>query len=81
MDAFTTLSGIAVVCAVLFAISGNLGLLIERYCGTVGARFGARLRAWLEADLKAALRVQEFVCTAGEGRSFTVEGYDATPRT
>lgn len=29
--------------------SGNLNLLIERYCGTVGARFGARLRAWLPA--------------------------------
>ncbi len=29
--------------------SGNLHLLIDRYCGTVGARFGARLRAWLPA--------------------------------
>jgi chitosanase len=29
--------------------SGNLHLLIERYCGAVGARFGARLRAWLPA--------------------------------
>lgn len=29
--------------------SGNLHLLIERYCTTVGARFGARLRAWLPA--------------------------------
>jgi chitosanase len=29
--------------------SGNLHLMIERYCGTVGARFGARLRAWLPA--------------------------------
>lgn len=29
--------------------SGNLHLLIERYCSTVGARFGARLRAWLPA--------------------------------
>jgi chitosanase len=29
--------------------SGNLGLLVERYCATVGARFGARLRAWLPA--------------------------------
>jgi chitosanase len=29
--------------------SGNLHLLVERYCGTVGARFGARLRAWLPA--------------------------------
>ena len=27
--------------------SGNLHLLIERYCATVGARFAARLRAWL----------------------------------
>lgn len=29
--------------------SGNLHLLLARYCGTVGARFGARLRAWLPA--------------------------------
>lgn len=29
--------------------SGNLHLLVERYCATVGARFGARLRAWLPA--------------------------------
>lgn len=29
--------------------SGNLHLLIARYCGTVGARFAARLRAWLPA--------------------------------
>lgn len=29
--------------------SGNLHLLVERYCGAVGARFGARLRAWLPA--------------------------------
>jgi chitosanase len=29
--------------------SGNLHVLIERYCSTVGARFGARLRAWLPA--------------------------------
>lgn len=29
--------------------SGNLHLLVARYCGTVGARFGARLRAWLPA--------------------------------
>lgn len=29
--------------------SGNLHLLIQRYCATVGARFGARLRAWLPA--------------------------------
>lgn len=29
--------------------SGNLHLLIDRYCGTIGARFGARLRAWLPA--------------------------------
>lgn len=29
--------------------SGNLHLLIARYCATVGARFGARLRAWLPA--------------------------------
>ena len=27
--------------------SGNLHLLIERYCATVGARFAARLRPWL----------------------------------
>ncbi|MDB5897080.1 MAG: Peptidoglycan-binding domain 1 protein [Ramlibacter sp.] len=29
--------------------SGNLQLLIERYCGAAGARFGARLRGWLPA--------------------------------
>ena len=29
--------------------SGNLHLLLSRYCATVGARFGARLRAWLPA--------------------------------
>jgi chitosanase len=29
--------------------SGNLNLLVERYCGAVGARFGARLRPWLPA--------------------------------
>jgi len=29
--------------------SGNLNLLVGRYCATVGARFGARLRAWLPA--------------------------------
>jgi chitosanase len=29
--------------------SGNLHLLISRYCGTAGARFGARLRPWLQA--------------------------------
>jgi chitosanase len=29
--------------------SGHLHLLVERYCGTVGAVFGARLRAWLPA--------------------------------
>ena len=29
--------------------SGNLHQLIARYCATVGARFGARLRAWLPA--------------------------------
>jgi chitosanase len=29
--------------------SGNLHLLVERYCATVGARYGARLRAWLPA--------------------------------
>ncbi|HEX2544164.1 MAG TPA: peptidoglycan-binding protein [Ramlibacter sp.] len=29
--------------------SGHLHLLVERYCATVGARFGARLRAWLPA--------------------------------
>ena len=27
--------------------SGHLHLLVQRYCGSVGARFGARLRAWL----------------------------------
>ncbi len=29
--------------------SGNLHLLVDRYCATVGARFGGRLRAWLPA--------------------------------
>lgn len=29
--------------------SGNLHLLVQRYCAVVGARFGARLRAWLPA--------------------------------
>jgi len=29
--------------------SGNLGRMIDRYCATVGARFAARLRAWLPA--------------------------------
>lgn len=29
--------------------SGNLNLLIARYCATVGARFGERLRTWLPA--------------------------------
>lgn len=29
--------------------SGNLDVLIERYCATVGARFAARLRPWLPA--------------------------------
>jgi chitosanase len=29
--------------------SGNLQVLVERYCSAIGARFGARLRAWLPA--------------------------------
>jgi hypothetical protein len=33
----------------------------------------------VEADLKAALRVQQFECVAGEARSFSVSGYDAAP--
>ena len=33
----------------------------------------------LEADLKAALRVQQFECAAGEPASFVVAGYDAAP--
>jgi valyl-tRNA synthetase len=32
----------------------------------------------VEADLRAALRVQSFVCTPGEARSIVVAGYDAT---
>ena len=32
-----------------------------------------------EADLKAALRVQEFEMSAGESTSFVVAGYDASP--
>lgn len=35
--------------------SGNLGLLLHRYCGNAGARFGARLAPWLPAiDARAA---------------------------
>jgi len=33
----------------------------------------------VEADLKAALRVQQFECVVGEPRSFAVAGYDAAP--
>jgi valyl-tRNA synthetase len=33
----------------------------------------------VEADLKAALRVQQFECVVGEPRSFVVAGYDAAP--
>jgi hypothetical protein len=33
----------------------------------------------VEADLKAALRVQQFVVTTGEARTFAVAGYDALP--
>lgn len=34
--------------------SGNLGLLLHRYCGNAGARFGARIAPWLTAiDAKA----------------------------
>jgi valyl-tRNA synthetase len=35
--------------------------------------------AQVEADLKAALRVQEFEMSAGESTSFVVAGYDASP--
>jgi valyl-tRNA synthetase len=33
----------------------------------------------VEADLKAALRVQQFVVNTGEARTFAVAGYDALP--
>ena len=33
----------------------------------------------VEADLKAALRVQQFECVVGEPKSFVVAGYDAAP--
>jgi len=33
----------------------------------------------VEADLRAALRVQQFECVVGEPRSFVVAGYDAAP--
>ena len=33
----------------------------------------------VESDLKSALRVQAFECSAGEARSVVVAGYDATP--
>ena len=34
----------------------------------------------VDADLRAALRVQRFDCTVGEARSFVVAGYDAPPQ-
>ena len=37
------------------------------------------LMPFVEADLKAALRVQQFECQAGEPRTFAVAGYDAAP--
>ncbi len=33
----------------------------------------------VDADLRAALRVQQFECAAGEPKSFVVAGYDAAP--
>jgi valyl-tRNA synthetase len=33
----------------------------------------------VEDDLKAALRVQQFECSVGTARTFTVAGYDAPP--
>jgi valyl-tRNA synthetase len=33
----------------------------------------------VEADLRAALRVQQFECVVGEPRAFSVAGYDAAP--
>ena len=33
----------------------------------------------VDADLRAALRVQQFACAAGEPKSFVVAGYDAAP--
>ena len=34
----------------------------------------------VEADLKAALRVQAFECATGEPRAFMVAGYDVAPQ-
>ena len=34
----------------------------------------------VEADLRAALRVQAFECVAGEPKAFVVAGYDAAPQ-
>ena len=39
----------------------------------------AALMPHVEADLKAALRVQRFECRAGDPRAITVAGYDAVP--
>ncbi len=33
----------------------------------------------VDADLRAALRVQQFACAAGDAKSFVVAGYDAVP--
>jgi hypothetical protein len=39
----------------------------------------AALMSQVEADLKAALRVQQFEWSAGTPRAFIVAGYDAPP--
>jgi valyl-tRNA synthetase len=39
----------------------------------------ADLMPFVEADLRAALRVQRFECRAGDPRAITVAGYDAAP--
>jgi valyl-tRNA synthetase len=47
---------------------------------TVTADAGSvELMPQVEADLKAALRVQQFECIAGEPKQFVVAGYDAAP--
>jgi valyl-tRNA synthetase len=40
---------------------------------------GLALMPQVEADLKAALRVQHFACTTGEQNSVVVAGYDVAP--
>jgi valyl-tRNA synthetase len=51
---------------------------ITRVMVTAPAERVARMRE-VDADLRAALRVQEFECTTGELLSVIVAGYDASP--